>query len=193
MCGRYQFTLEQCEEIRRIAQAIDRKYGNGAWAPGEIRPTALAPVLIASDSGVHPELQTWGYKFPGRPIINARAETAEEKPTFRNSVQSRRCVVPSTGFYEWDKEKRKYFFSLPDEDALYMAGLYDWRDGKFCYCVLTTAANESMREIHPRMPLVLTREQIIPWLEESEKAKTILRSNPPLLKKAAADAQIRLW
>lgn len=159
MCGCYQFTLEQCEEIQRIAQAIDRKYGNGAWAPGEIRPTALAPVLIASDGEVHPELQTWGYKFPGRPIINARAETATEKPTFWDSVQSRRC----------------------------------WRDGKFCYCVLTTEANESMREVHSRMPLVLTREQIVPWLEESEEAKTILRGNPSLLKKAAADAQIRLW
>ena len=109
MCGRYQFTSDQCEEIRRIAQEIDRNYGSDAWTPGEIRPTATAPVLVSSDGEVHPELQTWGYKFPGRPLINARAETAGDKPMFRDSVHSRRCVVPSTGFYEWNRERRKYF------------------------------------------------------------------------------------
>lgn len=193
MCGRYQFTLEQCEEIQRIAQEIDRRYGNGAWVPGEIRPTAVAPVLVSSDGGICSELQTWGYKLPGRPVINARAETAAEKQMFRDSVRCRRCVVPSTGFFEWSKEKRKYFFNLPGEGALYMAGLYDWRDGKFCYCILTTQANESMQEIHPRMPLVLTRDQIVPWLQRPEEAGRILKTNPPQLVKTATDAQIRFW
>lgn len=193
MCGRYQFTSEQCAEIQRIAQEVNRRHGNGAWSTGEIRPTVLAPVLISSDGGILPELQMWGYKLSGRPVINARAETAAEKPMFRESVRSRRCVVPSTGFYEWSEEKQKFLFTLPGEDALYMAGLYDWRDGKFCYCILTTAANESMREIHPRMPLVLTRDQIVPWLQRPEEAGRILKTNPPQLVKAATDAQIRLW
>ena len=61
MCGRYQFSAEQCEEIQRIAEAIDRKYGAESWQPGEIRPTAKAPVLLAGKRGMAPELMSWGY------------------------------------------------------------------------------------------------------------------------------------
>ena len=61
MCGRYQFTAEQYEEIRQIVQAIQRRYGEGAWQTGEIRPMAVAPVLL--DRGA--ELMRWGYQCPG--------------------------------------------------------------------------------------------------------------------------------
>ena len=108
-------------------------------------------------------------------------------------MAKRRCVIPSTGFYEWDADRRKYYFTLPGEDALYMAGLYEIRDGQPCYCILTTAANESMWEIHDRMPLVLEREQIWSWLAESEQALEYLHMTPPQLKKEPADGQLGLW
>ena len=193
MCGRYQFTAEQCAEILQIVQEIERRYGRGAWTPGEIRPTALAPVLVSSPEGIQPELQNWGYRLSNTLVINARAESAAEKPLFRDSVRSRRCVVPSTGFYEWDSEKRKHFFKLPGEDALYMAGLYTLRDGNLCYCILTTKANDSVRDIHPRMPLVLTREQIAPWLNQPAAAADFLRMTPPPLEQTCAEGQLRLW
>lgn len=193
MCGRYQFTMEQCAEILQIVREVERRYGQQAWKPGEIRPTAQAPVLVSTDGAIHPELQAWGYQLPGSLIINARAETAAEKPLFRDSVASRRCVVPSTGFFEWDSQKHKYLFNLPGEDVLYMAGLYAVREGKPRYCILTTAANDSMREIHDRMPLVLRKEQIAPWLERPEESENFLHMTPPLLEKSAADAQLRLW
>ena len=193
MCGRYQFTVEQCAEILQIAQAVERRYGSGAWLPGEIHPTASAPVLISSKGSISPELLSWGYKMPGKLVINARAETVAEKPMFRASVASQRCVIPSTGFYEWDEQKHKYLFTLSGEDALYIAGLYSVRDGKPCYCILTTAANDSMREVHHRMPLVLERKQIAPWLEQPEMASDFLHMTPPALVRTAADSQIRLW
>ena len=193
MCGRYQFTAEQSAEIRRIAQEIQRKYGDRAWTPGEIRPTATAPVLLPGHSGVRPELHHWGYHLPDSLVINARAETAEEKPLFRDSMANGRCVVPSTGFYEWDSEKRKFLFTLPGSEALYMAGLWSVRDGLPCFCILTTEANGSMREVHPRMPLVLERAQVRPWLEDLSAARSLLRQTPPLLEKVSADAQLRLW
>ena len=176
MCGRYQFTAEQCEEIRQIAEAIQRKYGAGAWTPGEIRPSNHAPVLL-----------------DGTLVINARAETAAEKPLFRDSVRSRRCLIPSTGFYEWDGQKRKYLFTLPREGALYMAGLYDRRGSEECYCILTTAPNASMRPIHDRMPLILTGEQRQRWLADANAATEILTVAPPELTCASAEAQISLW
>lgn len=193
MCGRYQFTAEQCAEILQIVQEVERKYGAGAWTPGEIRPTATAPVLVSSEDGIHPELLSWGYKLPGSLVINARAETAADKPMFRASVASQRCVIPSTGFFEWDEQKHKYLFALPGEDVLYMAGLYSVRDGKSCYCILTTAANDSMKDVHHRMPLVLRREQVSHWLEQPQAASDFLYMTPPMLKKSVVDAQLRLW
>lgn len=193
MCGRYQFTAEQCAEIAGIVREVASRYGAGVWRPGEIRPTALAPVLVSDGREIRPELQSWGYQMSGSLVINARAETAAEKPLFRDSVASRRCVVPSTGFYEWDREKRKYLFTLPGEGALYMAGLYALRDGRPCYCILTTEANESMRAVHPRIPLVLQREQAAAWLDDPQAVAGILRLQLPRLEKTAADAQLRLW
>lgn len=193
VCGRYQFTAEQCAEILQIVQEVERRHGAGAWTPGEIRPTATAPVLISSSDGIQTELQSWGYKLPGNLIINARAETAADKPLFRASVASQRCVIPSTGFFEWNEQKQKYLFTLPGEDVLYMAGLYSIRDGKPCYCILTTEANTSMKDVHHRMPLVLRKDQVAPWLEKPEAAGTFLHMTPPILEKKSADAQLRLW
>ena len=193
MCGRYEFTKERSEELFQIAHEIELRYGAGAWSPGEIRPTNLAPVLVSEGKTVRPELQTWGYRLPNSLVINARAETAAEKPIFRDSVVHRRCVIPSSGFWEWSQSKRKFFFKLPGETVLYMAGLYSMRDGMPRYCILTTAANESMREVHHRMPLVLRREQITPWLEQPETATEILALVPPLLSKSSADDQLQLW
>ena len=193
MCGRYQFTAEQCEEIRQIAEAIQRKYGAGAWTPGEIRPSNHAPVLLDGAGGLVTKLMKWGYQLPGTLVINARAETAAEKPLFRDSVRSRRCLIPSTGFYEWDGQKRKYLFTLPREGALYMAGLYDRRGSEECYCILTTAPNASMRPIHDRMPLILTGEQRQRWLADANAATEILTVAPPELTCASAEAQISLW
>jgi len=194
LCGRYQFTAEQSAEILQIIPEVSQRHGEGSWRPGEICPTDKAPVLVAGEHEVHPELYRWGYRYPGNLVINARAETAAEKPMFRESVAARRCVVPSTGFFEWDADKRKYLFTHPGQDALYMAGLYAVRDGEPCYCILTTAANDSIREVHNRMPLVLLREQIGPWLRSPEQAGQILRTQPPMLSRTAAfEEQLRLW
>ena len=192
MCGRYQFTAEQCEEIRQIADAIQRKYGSDAWSPGEIRPSNRAPVLLGDAGSPVPKLMKWGY-LPGTLVINARAETAPEKPLFRDSVRSRRCLIPSTGFYEWDSQKRKYLFTLPREGALYMAGLYDRRGNEDCYCILTTSPNASMRPVHDRMPLILTGEQRHRWLADDDAAARILTVVPPELMRTSAEAQISLW
>ena len=192
MCGRYQFSEEQSREMRKIVEEVERKYGE-TLKTGEIHPGAKAPVLVASKDGPTPELYTWGLRLSNALVINARAETAAEKPLFRESVEERRCVVPSTGFWEWDADKRKYFFTLPGSDELYMAGLYAIRDGAPCYCILTTEANESMRSVHDRMPLVLTKNQLGPWLSDPGAARKLLQTAPPELGKRDEEAQLRLW
>ena len=193
MCGRYQFTAEQCAEIRQIVDAIKRKYGAGQWMPGEICPTAKAPVLVREGSGDAPVLMKWGYQLPGTLVINARAETVQEKPLFRRSLAARRCLIPATAFYEWDADKRKYQFTLPEEPVFYMAGLFDRRDGEDCYCVLTTAANDSMKPVQNRMPLVVPKRQISAWLTNKDSALSMLAAQPPDFVCISAEAQLRLW
>lgn len=193
MCGRYQFTVEQCEEIRQIVNEIQRRYGQREWMPGEIAPSQRAPVLAQAETGIELKLMRWGYRLPNTLVINARAESAMEKPMFRESVMRRRCLVPSTGFFEWDRDKRKYLFRLPGEPLFYMAGLYDRRGSEDCYCILTTGANESMIQIHDRMPLIIPKEHTTDWLMNPFSADRMLGSVPPALSYVSAEAQFSLW
>lgn len=98
MCGRYQFTAEQCAELQEIVQAVQRRCGRDAWTPGEIRPSLKAPVLVERQGSVEADLMRWGFQTQKSLIINARSESAEEKPLFRDSVQMRRCVIPPAAF-----------------------------------------------------------------------------------------------
>ena len=197
MCGRYTlFTEDETDELRRRVEELQKK--NGEVMTGEIFPTNVAPVLIALDGKPVPMAYTWGLASPGRTgvVINARAETVAEKPMFRTCMQSTRCVVPSTGFYEWTKDARmqKYRFRLPKQKALYMAGLWTMGEGGGRFAIVTTAANASMREVHHRMPVILDEEEIEDWLFDPAAAAEILQLIPPELEKTAVDAeQMRLW
>lgn len=102
-------------------------------------------------------------------------------------------MIPSTGFYEWDGDKRKFLFTMPDSAVLYMAAIFDVRGGIPCFSILTTAANESMRDVHDRMPLVLAKEQLEPWLYDLKATAEYLRMTPPLLDRQLLDDQIGLW
>ena len=133
MCGRYViFTGDEFEEMQRIVAEVEKKYGLGSVSTGEIFPTNSAPVFVAQEGQVGAELMTWGFpKYQGSGvIINARAETAAEKRTFSASLRSRRCVIPTTGFFEWRQgenagQKEKFLFRLPDVSMVYLAGLYN--------------------------------------------------------------------
>lgn len=114
----------------------------------------------------------WSKHGPeGRPLINARAESLHERPSFRPSLQSKRCLIPATCFYEWPN-KVKHRFSLPDGRPFAMAGLWDeWTDGgvllESC-CVITVDANDQVRPLHDRMPAILTPEDEAVWLRPRE-------------------------
>lgn len=194
MCGRYQFTAEQNDEIRAIIRNVQRNCDKKKWTKGEICPSALAPVLVARGDKVVAELQSWGMMaFPPKLIINAKAETVQEKALFRTNIQSRRCVVPTTGFFEWDADKHKYLFKMPGTGATYLAGIYDARDNINCFVILTTAPNASVANIHDRMPLVLERKDIRPWLTEPDVALKLLAQRPPQLERVSLDGQLSFF
>ena len=118
----------------------------------------------------------WGFSNPSRKglIINARAETAREKRTFADSIARRRCVIPASGFYEWDPYKARYRFTSPEGGLLLLAGFYRKEQGVPRFTILTTEANDSMRKIHDRMPVMISRKEIRPWIEDDAKLTDFL-------------------
>ena len=180
MCCRY--FLELSPELRPIVEEMNRsplvrrfQEHMAVHSSGEIRPTDVAPVIASSRSGrraVFP--MKWGFTVPGRPtVINARAETAGEKPLFREAWKSHRCIVPASWYYEWEHLIRndgkketggKYLLQAQGANAVWMCGLYRMEEGLPAFVILTREAAEPIRFIHDRMPLILPEGQAEKWI-----------------------------
>jgi putative SOS response-associated peptidase YedK len=146
-----------------------------------IAPTQRVLAVRATDKGQEAALLRWGL-IPswsrdaaiGNKLLNARAETVAEKPSFRSAFKKRRCVLPASGFYEWQKQgigrKQPYFIRPGDGGVFAFAGLWEsWHDPEgeiFETCtIITTTANELMRPIHDRMPVILDPTLEGQWLD----------------------------
>ena len=190
MCGRYSlYDDEDHFEIYGFLNELAKRYPESEINVGEIFPTNAAPALVQAkdDQLIKPELFTWGFpafKSSGV-IINARSETVTSKFMFSEAMQKRRCIIPSTGFYEWTHEgkKKKYHFTLPNEKALYMAGLYSIYDGKPKFVILTTDANNYIADVHNRMPLIIKKENIDEWINDKNSAIKLLTEATPALER----------
>lgn len=185
MCGRYSLYFDdEYDSIYSMMLEINKNYPDSNVKTGEIFPTHTAPILIEQGSEITPVPYIWGFpNFRNKGvIINARAETALEKRVFKDSILNRRCVIPSTGFYEWDKSKQKYLFNMQNTNILYMAGFYNIFNNEPRFIILTTDANSSISEIHHRMPVVLEKDKIKKWINDNDAAVSILHETPPLLK-----------
>lgn len=145
-----------------------------------VAPGQIMPVVVKQDSRNSLELMKWGLipawaKDPkvGYKTINARAETILEKPSYRKPLQSKRCLVPVSGFYEWHDTgtgKVPYHIYLKDEPLFALAGLYDtWVDPSGqpvdTYTIVTTSANSFMERLHQRMPVILPVDAEEAWLD----------------------------
>ena len=149
-----------------------------------------AAVLRGGENGLVAEEMLWGFpRFEGNGlIINARAETALERRTFRESVRRRRCVIPARGFYEWNAVREKFSYERRGGAVLFMAGFYQMYQGRNRFVILTTEANASVRDVHDRMPLVLEPEELESWVLDDLAAEGILRRVPALLKMCIRDS-----
>lgn len=162
---------------------------------GDIHPSQAAPVITGKQDALHASLMTWGFpRFDGKGVvINARSESAAEKPMFRDSLLRRRCVVPARHFYEWDPAKNMGTFRRPDSPVLFMAGLYDRFQGQDRFTVLTTAANSSVSKFHDRMPVLLEREDLEPWLFDGAAAPGLMQKEMPVLTHWQENEQMSLF
>ena len=182
MCGRFMFQPNENPEISRIYQlAVDAGYQPKT---GEIFPTDETAVIIAGNNQVQVVGMKWGFPGfkPGQSIINARSETVRQKSMFADSFNKRRCVYPTTGFFEWDKDKTKYHFNFGNEpETLFIAGCYNYFQKIPQSVLFTTEPNESMVKIHDRMPLILAKNQINSWIFDDNFANNFLQAPMPQL------------
>lgn len=125
MCGRYYVDDETAREIERLVRKIDHELN--ATSGRDVHPSEKAIVLTGKQKELTAEQMNWGfpkYQHNGL-LINARAETVKEKVSFRDSVRSRRCIIPAKHYYEWDPYKSKVTFYREEAPVLYMAGFYN--------------------------------------------------------------------
>nr|MBR4281911.1 SOS response-associated peptidase [Clostridia bacterium] len=183
MCGRFYIAEEdKAEELQRIIDQLNRKYNGvaGIKTQGEIRPTDIVATIANSPSmqqGVF--AMRWGYTMPdGKPMFNARSETAATKPLFADGMKQRRCLIPATCYFEWEKrdgKKIKHAIATQGSSMIYLAGLYR-REGNQAVCtILTRDAAECIAHIHHRMPVILPVEAIPDWLNPRYDARDVLR------------------
>lgn len=173
MCGR--FTLKRPERVR--FDRLDRSVFDGLVPRYNIAPSQ--DILTVVQRGSHREAAflQWGlipyWSKEPKGIINARVETIEDKPSFKESFERRRCLIAADGFYEWErvgKISQPYYFQMKDEAPFAFAGIWDrWGDRSGC-AIITTTANELLAEIHNRMPVILPNESFDLWLSGASRA-----------------------
>ncbi len=166
MCGRYGLSTPLDKLFKRYNISKNREF---SFSPKkEIFPSQKAPIIKANKNNefdIHNF--KWGFSpsFASNLIINARGETVNKKPTFKNSFYKRRCLIPVTNFYEWKtvgNKKIKYEISLKNNDIFSLAGIYDnFKDDDgnkvTAFCIITISANQKMSDLHSRMPVIIPK------------------------------------
>ena len=178
------------EEMRKapLYNTFALKQVSPIVAEGEIFPTNVVPVIAPDKYGkrtVYP--MKWGYRLQkGQLLVNARSETAAEKPTFRNDWNRHRCIIPSSYYFEWKHVKNednlsgektspeKYMFQTEGSTVTWMCGLYRIEDGLPYFVILTKDAVGDLQGIHDRMPLILPQEKINEWIDPRQVPENIL-------------------
>jgi putative SOS response-associated peptidase YedK len=174
MCGRYSFAIEDALILERFGLRVRTAIYKARYNCAPSQNLAV----IANDIPDELRFFRWGLipswakdASVGNKLINARAETVNEKPSFRNSFRSKRCLVPATGFFEWERkaEKTPYLIRLKNGEPFCFAGLWDkWvtADGEIVpsFTIITTSPNSLMAKIHDRMPVILNREDEKRWI-----------------------------
>ncbi len=175
MCGRYSLA----KSIQEIAEHFKtRLIETGPWPRFNVAPTQSLPVVVSGADGLELRMKRWGLvphwakdAGMGGRMINARAETVAEKPTFRDAFRTKRCLVPCDGFYEWvqgENGKAPHYIHFKGGELFAFAGLWsEWNQGEsplFTYSIITTSANGFLKPLHHRMPVILNPDHYEEWM-----------------------------
>lgn len=191
MCGRFTLRTPPTEIASLFSVQLAIEFKKNAWLPRyNIAPSQNVSVIVFDPEQERRwTLFRWGL-IPswakdtkiGYKLINARGETIAEKPSFRNALKKRRCLVLADGFYEWQKTesgKQPYHFHREDGGVMAFAGLWEkWNGDDTIYSctIITTQANELLGRFHDRMPVILDAEDHEQWLDPDFQDKASLQN-----------------
>jgi putative SOS response-associated peptidase YedK len=200
MCGRFTQTKSHAEVLEALGEIELPPLFCGRYNIAPTQPVAV----IRQDMPTRAEECIWGFEHPHSraPIINARCETLDVRPMFKNLLSLNRCLIPADGFYEW-KGKQPYYFQLPDKQLFAFGGL--WHNGRCTIITRTTDSN--MQDIHDRMPLILPFCHWNSWLERfhlpeppqliarpvSRRVNKVANDDPACLDPAEVQADLSLF
>ena len=190
MCGRV-YMAPADPELRELVREMNRsglasrfsKSEEDLLQPeGEIFPSSVLPVLAVNRAGeqrVFP--MKWGFSGPKGLLINARAETAADKPAFRESWAAHRCVIPVSWYFEWEHDEKKkagqkYALHPEEQGLIWLAGLYRMEDGLPVFVVLTRPAYEGITWMHDRMPVMLPKAEVGAWIRPSSDPEEVIKT-----------------
>ncbi len=193
MCGRFALSIDE-DALMRFIRLV-----NPVQLPlrYNIAPTQTILAVTANEGSRSGHELRWGLIPPfmrdreqSRPLINARAESLFDKPSFRSPARKHRCLIPASGFYEWERATRQaWLFRPASGELLAFAGI--WQPGKDdtpdSAAIVTTAANTTLEPVHHRMPVVLATEDFDTWLDPELRDPEVLA---PLLRPAPDDALV---
>ncbi|MGB4205480.1 MAG: SOS response-associated peptidase [Bacteroidales bacterium] len=188
MCGRFSLTTDEylLNERFRLAGGIEPYVARYNCAP-----TQNLAVIIAGEPRQLRYFR-WGLipfwakdEKIGNKMINARAESITEKPSFKHAFKQRRCLIPADGFYEWKSQNGKTPFriKLKNDQPFAMAGIWEaWKNPEntaiYSFSIITTTANELMQSIHERMPVILPQESEEKWLNSNKQNELLALLKP---------------
>ena len=189
MCTSYYIggSAEFASMIKEIRESsltgfLEMTYKTSVCEDEDVFPGALAPVIARNKSGERrPFAMLFGFVLSGqknKKILNARLETAAERPLFKDAWQSRRCIVPATYYYEWEhpsgQKAIRYAIRPSTSDAVYLCGLYRVENGVPQFVILTREAEPEIAFIHDRMPVMIPKSRIDDWIDPAQKPEDVL-------------------
>ncbi|MFB6245643.1 MAG: SOS response-associated peptidase [Candidatus Nanohaloarchaea archaeon] len=173
MCGRNSIGYKPSELAERYEAENQSNFTRSYnIAPGNNQPIVSKnspETLRDARFGFIPEWAEDIQEWENRNVINARIETVDEKKLFKEAVNNRRCLIPSTGFYEWKGSrgnKQPFHITWKNEKVMSFAGIYSTYDnGSYSFAILTQKPNEKVGKLHDRMPVILTEREELGWLD----------------------------
>ena len=177
MCGRFANAASP-DLVKARFKLASSPFGHGGGRRGHnaeprwnIAPSMDIDTVIETEEGPALGDMAWGLNLShgSRPLINARAETMFDKPTFAASARARRCVIIASGWYEWKAPKQPYYIQPQDDLPMAMAGLFWDGDGGRRCVIVTTSAEGELAAIHHRAPVVLAADQWLDWIDPSSQ------------------------
>jgi putative SOS response-associated peptidase YedK len=186
VCGRFTLRIWNLAFLLEVLGDVQAAPAEIAWQPRfNVCPGNQHPVIFAFDGTGRVIPARWGWENHGRaPVINARFESAPDKPLFRQAWKEGRCLIPVDGFYEWTGtagQKRPFFFHFPDHRCFFLAGLGRPMGAAVSaeFVILTGPADATVGPVHHRMPVILAPDQAHDWLR-GVKTPGVMPENAPL-------------